>query len=186
MATIGLKNFYYAPLTADSATAVTYGTPVRIPGAVKVSRKTGAAISTLYADDAPFAVASNGTGEITLDFEFAELSLEHKAALLGHTVSKGQMVKKAGDEAPYVAVMFEGAKLATGAKYYVKVLKLKFMEPDLDMETKKESVAFNTPKLTAKAVAREFDGKWEVTADTEAKDYEDVSNTWYASVDPTT
>ena len=36
MATVGLKNLYYAPLSSDTTSAVTYGAMTKIAGAMQV------------------------------------------------------------------------------------------------------------------------------------------------------
>ena len=55
MATVGLKNLYYAIMSADAAGGVTYGSPVKIAGAINVDINPTVNFATLYGDDAPFA-----------------------------------------------------------------------------------------------------------------------------------
>ena len=48
----GLKNCHYAKATLDPDTnAVTFGTPVAIPGAVNLSRDTEGDTETFYSDE---------------------------------------------------------------------------------------------------------------------------------------
>ena len=184
MARIGLKNLYYAKLTKDDTTGVTYETPVRIPGLIVATVKPDSKSTTLYADDGPAEVASS-LGEITVEVETKDLPIKYQAALLGHTVSNGIMVSSADDEAPYVAIMFEGRK-ANKATKYVKLLKGKFGIPEDNYETKKDGINFQTDKITGKFVCRTFDNKWKYTAETDAEDYvATIATNWYTAVEPT-
>ena len=86
MATVGLKNLYYAVLSGDTSSGVTYGTPVKIAGAVSVDINPSVNFATLYGDDAPFA-ADSSMSEIAVTIESCDLKLEDQAALLGQTVN---------------------------------------------------------------------------------------------------
>lgn len=183
MAKVGLSNFYYAINTADTSSAVTYSAPVKIAGLISADIKTGADTATLYADNGPAEVASS-LGEITVDIELKDLSLEAQAALLGHTITAGVMVNDTDDTAPYVCIMFESLK-SNGKKRFVKLLKGKFSEPDDTNKTKEDKISFQTQKISGKFVAREYDGLWKRTTDEDATGY--VAGTgaaWYTSVEP--
>lgn len=56
----GLKNVHYAMLTEEGE-EVTYGTPVRIPGAVNLSMDAQGDTSTFYADDMAYYVTAQTT-----------------------------------------------------------------------------------------------------------------------------
>lgn len=183
MSQIGLRNFYYAILSKDDKTAVTYGTPISVPGLISADIKPGGNTDTLYADDGPYEAAAV-LGDIDVTVEMADLDLTTQAALLGHTVTNGVMVEKTTDIAPYVALMFESEK-ASGATRYVKMLKGKFSVPESSTKTKDNKVNFQTGKITGKFVARINDGAWRRVADTDATGY--VSTTgdnWYKTVEP--
>src|SRR5574343_110749 len=116
MAQIGLKNLYYATLTADTADkATTYGSMKKITGAISADIKPASNSATLYADDGPFDTATT-LGEITVTLEMADLPLSVQAEILGHTLDKGVMVYKATDKAPYVAIAFESEKSNGGTR----------------------------------------------------------------------
>ena len=184
MSKIGCKNFYYAKLTKDDATGVTYETPKHIAGLISLGVKPASNTGTLYADNAPLETATT-LGEITIDLDTADLPVEDEAALLGHTVVKGVITHSKDDIAPYVAIMFEGTK-ANGGTRYKKLLKGKFAEPEDSVETKKENISFQTRKISGKFVARTYDGEWARTADTDGTGYEpDTGAAWYTSVEPT-
>ena len=184
MATVGLKNLYYAALSSDTSSGATYGTPVKIAGAVSVDINPSVNFATLYGDDAPFA-ADSSMSEITVTIESCDLTLEDQAALLGHTVNSTtkQMEAKASDTAPYVALLFE-AKKHNGNTRYVKLLKGKFAPTQETMQTKGESVTYTTPRLEGRFVAREYDGAWKRVADSDNTESATLIAGWYSAVEP--
>lgn len=184
MATVGLKNLYYALLTADSSSAVTYGEMKRVAGVSQVDINPSVNFSTLYGDDAPFATDSS-MSEIAVTIETADLPIEDQAALLGHTVdpTTKQLIAKASDTAPYVALAFE-AKKHNGNIRYVKLLKGRFSPSQETLQTKGETVNFTTPTLEGRFVAREFDGQWKRIADSDNSESASTITSWYSSVEP--
>lgn len=82
MATIGLKDLYYAPITEDEDGAETFGTPKILSKAISAELSVEYAEGTLYADDAldenPKAFSS---GTLTLGVK--ELGSEAAAACWG-------------------------------------------------------------------------------------------------------
>lgn len=184
MATVGLKNLYYAVMSADTASGVTYGTPVKIAGAINVDVNPTVNFSTLYGDDAPFASESS-MSEISVSIETADLSLEDQAALLGNTIDSTtkELAQKASDTAPYVALMFESKK-HNGNTRYVKLLKGKFAPTQETLQTRGESVEYTTPKLEGRFVAREYDGEWKRIADSDNTESATIIASWYTSVEP--
>ena len=184
MATVGLKNLYYALLSADSSSGATYSTPVKIAGAINVDINPSVNFSTLYGDDAPFA-ADSSMSEIAVTIESADLPLEDQAALLGHTVDSTtkQLIARAADTAPYVALLFESGK-HNGETRYVKLLKGKFAPTQETVQTRGESVEYTTPKLEGRFVAREFDGQWKRVADSDNSESAAVIADWYSAVEP--
>lgn len=182
MSRVGVSNFYYAKQTKDDITGVTYDAPVRIPGLISVSISPASNTNTLYADNGPAEVAES-LGEITVEVDLKDLTIEHQAALLGHTATGGVMTSAAGDVAPYVAILFEGLK-ANGKKKFVKLLKGKFAIPNDSYETKKDSVTFQTDKISGKFVIRDYDSKWKYTAEEDAADYvAEVGANWFTAVE---
>ena len=186
MATVGLKNLYYAKCTADSSSGVTYDTPTKIAGAVQVDINPTVNFTTLYGDDAPFASESS-MSEISVTIETADLPIADHAALLGHTVdpTTKQLIAKSSDVAPYVALMFEANKHNNKTRY-VKLLKGKFAASQETMQTRGESVEYTTPKLEGRFVAREYDGEWKRVADSDNTESSSVIASWYNSVEPGT
>lgn len=186
MAQIGLKKLFYAILSADSLTTLTYGTPVQVSGLINADIKPGAQSSTLFADDGPREVGTT-LGEIDVTIELADLTPAVAAALLGATVdtTTGELAQKATDVAPYVAIMFESAK-ADGNTRYVKLLKGKFAPNEENYKTKDNSVTFQTPKITGKFVARIKDSEWirKIDSDSTATGAAALISNWYSSIEP--
>lgn len=184
MATVGLKNLYYAPLTADTAASLTYGAMKKIAGAIQVDINPSITFNTLYGDDAPFATDSSMT-EISVTIETADLPLEDQAALLGHTVDSTtkELVAKASDVAPYVGLAFESNK-HNGKVRYVKLLKGKFSPTQETIQTKGESVQYTTPKLEGRFVARENDGEWKRIVDSDNTESAALIAAWYTNMEP--
>lgn len=182
MATVGLKNLYFAKNTKDDSTGVTYDAPARLGAAIQVDINPQNAKNTLYADDAPFAVASSIT-EITVNINTADIAPSVVAALGGHDYDSitGAVTYKASDTPPYVAIMGESEK-HDGKTRYFKLLKGKFNETQETIQTKGEKVEFTTPKLEGSFVAREYDGKWKVICDADSSNTT-IASAWYASVE---
>ena len=182
MATVGLKNLYYAELEQDDSTGVSYKTPARIGGAIQVDINPQIETNTIYADDAPFATASS-MKEITVNIETADIAPSVVAALGGHTYDTvtGAVTYKASDSPPYVAIMGESEK-HDGKTRYFKLFKGKFNETQETINTKGESVEFTTPKLAGSFVARENDGKWKVIVDADSTNTT-IASAWYSSVE---
>lgn len=179
MATVGLKNLYYAKCTQDNAEGLNYETPQRLGGAIQIDVNPQIAKSTIYADDAPFATASS-INEITVTIETANLTSDVIAALGGHTIDKdGKIIYGASDSPPYVAILGESEK-HDGTTRYFKLLKGKFNETQETINTKGENVEFTTPKLEGSFVARDYDKKWKVILDSTDTA---VASSWYASVE---
>lgn len=160
---IGMKDLYYAKLTKDDATGVTYEAPTLITGAISAKISPKSDTQTLYADDGAFETASQ-LSEISVELELADLPLTVQAALLGHTVSNGVLEAKSTDQAPYVAIGWRSLK-SNGKYRYYWLLKGKFEIPDDESQTKEDKANFQTAKIKGTFVCRIYDGKWKLVGD---------------------
>ena len=105
----GLKNVYYAPVTAEDATTgeLTYGEPVRWPGAVTLTMDPSGEQEPFYADDVVYFIAGgsegySGTLESALVPEsFATDILDEEKD------SKNVMIEKSGATMKKFALLFE-------------------------------------------------------------------------------
>lgn len=160
MAKIGLNNFRYSVLTEAADGTPSYAGAVKPAKAVSCSVSVDNNDAKLFADD---ALAESDTsfagGSVTMGID--EDDLTTMAALLGHTISEGEMVRNAEDVAPYVGLGRIVTKMVNGAyKYKVEILyKVKFAEPSQENNTKGESIEFGTTEIegTVNALAN---GDW--------------------------
>lgn len=163
MAKIGLSNFRYGKLTEASDGTPSYDgahTPARaISCSVEVSNNS----AMLYADDVLVeADTSFSSGTVTMGIDNEDINT--MGDLLGHTVTDGEMVRNADDEAPFVGFgRVVTAMVNSDYKYKVEFLyKVKFSEPSQEDTTKGEGVEFNTYELQG-TVAALANGKWSVS-----------------------
>lgn len=163
MARIGLTNFRYGILTEASDGTPSYAGAVTPGHAISCSVDISNNDATLYGDDTIIeSDTSFQSGTVTMGID--EDDMTTMAALLGHTVTDGEMVRKNDDAAVYVGLGRVVTKMVNGSyKYKVEFLyKVKFSEPSQENNTKGESVEFGTTEIegTVSALAN---GKWSVT-----------------------
>ena len=170
MAKIGLNNFRYSILTEAADGTASYD------GAKKPARAISCSVSItnndakLYADD---VLAESDTsfqsGTVTIGID--DEDQETMAALLGHTVAEGEIVRSASDAAPYVGLGRVIVKMLNGVyKYKVEFLyKVKFSEPSQEDQTKGENVEFSTSELEG-MVATLANGDWSKSKVFDTKD----------------
>lgn len=183
MATVGVNKLHYAILKKDDATGVEYETPVRIAGVINVNLSRTTNSNTLYADDSPYEAATS-YGGTSISIEVADLPLEAQAALLGHELKDGVLIRKSTDQAPYVAILFEST-LADGTTQYVKALKGVFRVPNEEYNTKTDSPEFKTLTIEADFISRKYDHRVDMTVRSSDSDAAKHIATWYTSVEET-
>jgi phi13 family phage major tail protein len=163
MATIGLRDLFYAKITEPTGDAIidTYGTPTRLARVITADIKINFSDATLYSDDGEEAVIKEFTGgDVTL--EVSDLTPAVYAELLGHkTDTNGVVHANADDNAPYVALGMRALKPINGKFEYTWLYKVKFGEPDTSRKTKGQNVEFQTPKVVG-TISRRQDNEWKV------------------------
>lgn len=174
-----LRNIHYALLTSDTTEGVTYAKPELLVGAISASISPTTNQEKLWADDGVFDIASQ-LGDITLELELAALPMKAQAVLLGHKYEKGVMVQNASDEAPYVAIGFMSQPQPNQFRC-VWLYKGKFQLVEDEYSTSNDSPAWRQPKLTATFVQRDYDGNWQISADTSDPEFTGV-DTWFNEV----
>lgn len=181
MATIGLRDVHYALLKTDTTEGTTYETPVKVSGAISANVNPNTSSATLFADDGPYE-SSTTLGEIEIELNMADLPGEVQAALLGHTYKNGVLVKKASDQAPYVAIGYRSLK-SNGAYRYTWLYKGKFTDGEQSNSTKGDSIEYSTPTITGAFVKRDFDDMWQAEADSDNADLgTDTITNWFSAV----
>ena len=149
----GLKSVYYAPVSSVSTTgALTYSTPVAMPGAVSLSLSIQGDTNTFYADNIAYwtATANNGYQG---DLEMALIPDTFRQNVLGETLdTKGFYVEKSSDSTKEFALMFqfEGDEHATKHLLYRCVAS----RPEVSGNTKEESIEPQTETITITAMPR--------------------------------
>lgn len=183
MATIGLKNLYFAPFLDEAAG--TYAPPVKIADAIEANVEVSTESATLYGDDRAIETADS-LGDIEVELNVADLLPDKYALLLGKTKNADGVIEDSIDDvAPYGALSFELPKANGDKKLYV-YYKGKFQPPGTEATTKGDSVEFQTQTINGKFLPRE-DGKWRAHLDTSDADADAaVASAWFAGVyDPT-
>lgn len=176
---IGLRDLYYAILTKDDSTGVAYQKPVKIAGAINAKISPKVDTQTLYADDGPSETVTS-LGEIEVEFGVKDIPLSVQAALLGHSMSNGILIKKADDVAPYVALGFRSKK-SNGKYRYVWLYKGRFETPEQEYKTMEDKPNFQSANLKGTFVKRDYDGLWQVIGDEDEAGFT-KANTWFDSV----
>ena len=178
MATIGLRDLFYAPITEQPDGKEIFGKPVRMAKAIQAQMSTQIAEAKLFADDAvDESVKEFVSGTLTLNIN--DLAPEHQALLLGQTMdADGVLFADGDDDPPYVAIGFRATK-TRGRFKYIWLYKVKFAIPDENYQTKGESIAFQTPSIVGTYQKRN-DGKWK--ADYVGLPSEETARTWFDEV----
>lgn len=180
MATIGLRDVYYAKLLTDPVDGTpTYETPKHIAGAISANVNPNSSSATLFADDGPSDTAAT-LGEISLELNMKDLDLATQAELLGHTLDNGVLKKKGADVPPWVAVGFRTLK-SNGSYRYYWLNKGKFATPEEDLQTKGDSIEFQTPTITGSFVKRDSDDEWQRQADSDDTESATAITKWFTS-----
>ena len=160
MAKIGLNNFRYSVLTEAADGTPSYAGAVKPAKAISCNVSIENNDAKLYADDAlAESDTSFSSGSVTMGID--EDDLTTMAALLGHTISDGEIVRNAEDVAPYIGLGRVVTKMIGGNyKYKVEILyKVKFSEPSQDNTTKGESIEFGTTEIEG-TIATLANGDW--------------------------
>lgn len=173
-----LKNVHYAKMTTGEDGAVTYGVPVRIPGAVSLSMSPEGDTTPFFADGVKYyvSVANNGYSG---DLEVALIPDSFRKDILGETedsVAK-VLVENANVEPSPHALLFEfdGDKKSIRHVLYNCTSARPSMEGSTTNESKE--VATETLSITAAALPNGV-----VKAKTGDETTESVYNGWYTTV----
>ena len=103
----GLKNCYYAKAAFDEDGNVTYGKPVRLPGAVSIALDPEGESENFYADDIVYYVLNNNAG-YEGDLELALIPEEFlKDILHEEEDANGVLLENANTEYERFALLFE-------------------------------------------------------------------------------
>lgn len=176
----GLKNVHYALATIAADGTATYGTPVRIPGAVSLAMEPSGENTPFYADDSVYFTAPGATG-YTGDLTIALVPDSFKKDCLGEDDSVTGVLIETSDASPQpFALMFEFTTDEKAQKHVLYNCTAK--RPNIASNTKGESTEVQTEalNLTASSIFNATLNKniVKAKADDTAQDYA----TWYSAV----
>lgn len=175
--TFGLKNAHYA-LISELDGVITYGTPVRFPGAVELTLEPKGEQSDFFADDILYYTASSNQGyDGTLTV--AKTTDKFRQEVLGEKLDEASKTLQENTNAKpnKIAILFEfdgDVKATRHVLYNCSVAR-----PSISGATKTESTEPGTSELSFVASPRE-DGR--VKTSTTIETPEAVYNDWYKNV----
>lgn len=159
MATIGLDRLFYAKITEGDDGSELYDTPKMLAKAIKADLSVELSEAILYADD--------GAAEVVKEFKSGKLSLgvddigrTAAVELTGATTDdNGVLISTGEDIGTPVAVGFRAQK-ANGKYRYFWLYKVKFGIPATNLQTKGDSISFQTPTIEGTVMRRnKLDGQ---------------------------
>ena len=153
MATLGLDSLYYATVTEAADGTETYGTPQKLAKAISAELSVEIAEAILYADDAAAeSIKSFKNGKLTLGID--DIGIDKAQHLTGASVDdNGVLVSTSEDLPPYVAVGFRAQK-SNGKYRYFWLYKVQFGVPSVSLQTKGDSISFQTPSIEGTIMRR--------------------------------
>jgi len=163
---IGVDKCYVAKLLSDPVSgAPSWGTPVALPGIVKLTVNANGALVTDWADNKAFFV-TNSRGNTQVQLENVNIDPAVLADMLGQVRANGITLENALDQSAYYALGFRiwiGGTDDSGGKIYryFWLYKGKFAVPSTNAETKKATITPQHISLTAEFVAlntTDYDG----------------------------
>ena len=146
MATIGLDRLFYAKITEAADETETYSTPKPLAKAIKADLSIELAEATLYADDSAAEIVKEfKSGTLSLGIDDIGMALAED--LTGASQDdNGVLVSTSEDTSEPVAVGFRARK-ANGKYRYFWLYKVKFGVPATNLQTKGDSITFQTPTI---------------------------------------
>lgn len=153
MATIGMDKLYYAKITEDTGGEETYATPVQLAKAIKADLTIDLAEATLYADDGEaYVIKDFKSGKLSLGVE--DIGVQAAQDLTGAAVDdNGVLVSASENEGAAVAVGFRALK-PNGKYRYFWLYRVKFGVPETNLQTKGDSITFQTPTIEGTVMRR--------------------------------
>jgi len=146
MATIGMDMLYYSKITEDAQGEETYGPPIRLARAMQGDLSLDLAEAQLFADDgAIYTVKSFRTGTLSLGVD--DIGVSVAGDLTGAEVDdNGVLISSSENMGESVAVGFRAMK-PDGKYRYFWLYKVKFGFPPVSVQTKGDTITFQTPTI---------------------------------------
>lgn len=148
----GISQVYYAVASASTGGALTYATPVAIPGAVNLSLSAEGERNVFYADNVEYFVSESNNG-YSGTLEVALLPESFKTAVLQETVNTAGVYVEHANVAPKefaLLFQFEGDDKATRHALFRCIAS----RPDVSSVTKEQTIEPQTETLNITALPR--------------------------------
>lgn len=163
----GISNVYYALATEGTGGALTYSTPVPVPGVKSASFSPNGNEVREYADNVTWFTTTTNNGYTgTIEFEDTAVYDAFVAEILGHTVgTDGSILESANDVAKEFALLFQfelAGSTETGKRgcFY----RVTASRANLEGQTKEDSITVNTNTVNFTALPRINDGAIKLSA----------------------
>lgn len=175
----GLKNVHYAIMTIAEDGTVSYGTPVRFPGAVNLGLTASGDIVEFYADDCVYYSTNHNDG-YTGDIETALVPDTFQKDVLGYVENNGMLYEVAGVDPKHIALMGEFDTDAVAKR--ICLLDVLCKRPDISAKTKEKTVSPQTQKMSLTARPVDIGGTSYVKYSTTPETSETVYNDFFKAV----
>lgn len=172
-----LKNVHYAKATITTDGAVSYGTPVALPGAVSIALDASGEPNIFYADGYAYYITNNNHG-YDGDLEIALIPDSFRQDILGDTLTTDKvLVENANAQTNPFALMFEFDGDVKAIRHVL--YNCAASRPNIEGETKEEEVEVKTETLSLKASPLKSGMvKAKTTEETTSNQYDE----WYTTV----
>ena len=187
MATIGMDRLYYAKISEDENGEETYAVPVSLAKAISADLSVELAEATLYADDGAAEVIKEFTSG-TLSLGVDDIGMTAAQELTGADIDdNGVLISASESEGSPVAIGFRAMKPNKRYRYFW-LYRVKFGVPATNLQTKGDSITFQTPTIEGTVMRRsklDAGGKHPWKAEATEGDpgmQADVITNWYKEV----
>jgi phi13 family phage major tail protein len=159
MATIGMDKLYYAKITEDANGEETYGVPISLAKAIKADLSIELAEATLYADDATaYVIKDFKSGTLSLGID--DIGTAAAQDLTGAIIDdNGVLVSASENDGAIVAVGFRALKPDNRYRYFW-LYRIKFGIPATNLQTKGDSITFQTPTIEGSGISMASRSDW--------------------------
>jgi len=159
MATIGMDKLFYSKITEGENGEETYAAPVSLAKAISADLSIELAEAILYADDgAAYVIKDFKTGSLTLGVD--DIGITAAQDLTGAIVDdNGVLISASENDSAPVAIGFRAMKPNNRYRYFW-LYRVKFGLPSTALQTKGDSITFQTPTIQGTVMRRNrMDGK---------------------------